>query len=197
MFDLLESSVDDSSHSETSKDKNHHLQIRDRAIYEMLYSTGMRIAELLSISLRDVVKGDSRLKIMGKGRRERIVFMGDEARAALENYISIRSHFKPSTDKLFLNARGRALDPRGVRYRLSLLQKKKGLSVSLHPHKFRHSFATDLLNSGADIRAVQEMLGHKSISSTQIYTGVSRDRLREIHRQCHPHGKSSSGSNRE
>jgi len=187
MFDILESFDRKSDPAEDVLRKN--LNIRDRAVYEMLYSSGMRISELLSVKIGDIRPNDSRLKILGKGNRERIVFLGTEACSALNSYISIRESFNPVTEKLFVNFRGKALDPRGVRYRLSNLQKKMGLAVSIHPHKFRHSFATDLLNSGADIRAVQELLGHKSISSTQIYTGVSRDRLREIHRQCHPHGK--------
>ncbi|MDH5657160.1 MAG: tyrosine recombinase XerC [Spirochaetia bacterium] len=177
---------------ESEEMKKKILLVRDRALYEMLYSSGMRISEILSIRISDLKKNDSRIKILGKGNRERIVFIGEEAKKALNSYLSVREKFNPVSEFLFLNFRGMRMDPRGVRYRLSELKKKSGISERLHPHKFRHSFATDLLNSGADIRAVQEMLGHKSISSTQIYTSVSKDRLREIHRKCHPHGKNSS-----
>jgi len=188
MMDLLEFL---NSHQEKKNTLPYYLNIRDRAIFELLYSTGMRISELLSLDLKDASMSDSRIKVLGKGNKERIVFVGKEAAGALQDYLSIRNFLNPVSHKLFLNFRGDALDTRGVRHRLSELRKKLGMKETLHPHKFRHSFATDLLNSGADIRSVQEMLGHESISSTQIYVAVSRDRLREIHRKCHPHGKKS------
>lgn len=166
-----------------------HLAARDRAMIEMLYSSGMRISELLSLKVSDVEGIPSQVVVTGKGNRERIVFLGDAARSILGAYLLLRGRFSPVDDALFLNHRGRALDARGVRHRLKRLQLEQGVSRRVHPHKFRHTFATDLLNSGADIRAVQEMLGHSSLSTTQLYTAVSKDRLREIHRQCHPHGR--------
>ncbi len=166
-----------------------HLAARDRAMIEMLYSSGMRISELLSLKMDDVEGVPSHVRVTGKGNRERIVFLGESARSVLSAYLALRGRFSPVDDALFLNHRGRALDARGARHRLRRLQLEQGVSRRVHPHKFRHTFATDLLNSGADIRAVQEMLGHSSLSTTQLYTAVSKDRLREIHRQCHPHGK--------
>ncbi|MBE7439613.1 MAG: tyrosine recombinase XerC [Spirochaetales bacterium] len=163
------------------------LQLRDRAIMEMLYSSGMRISELLS--LKTLNGAPTELKVTGKGGKDRIVFLGQAARQALEAYLLVRPRFKPQSDALFLNRTGKALGDRGVRYRFLDYGRRKGLPRRLTPHKFRHSFATDLLTEGADIRAVQEMLGHASLSTTQIYTAVSRERLQNVYRNCHPHGK--------
>lgn len=161
--------------------------IRDLAIYEMLYSTGMRISELLSISVSQIPADTSTLRIVGKGQKERMVFLGKPARTILQKYLTIRNDFNPKTEKLFLNHRGGALSDRGVRFRMREYQRKIGLENSLSPHKFRHSFATDMLNAGADIRVVQELLGHSSLSTTQIYTGVTMDRLQETYMNSHPH----------
>ncbi len=169
------------------KDVGEAVQFRDRAIFEVLYSTGMRISELLSLKLEDVENLPDRIKITGKGRKQRIVFVGEEARVALSRYMKLRPQLRPANSALFCNARGGPLTDRGVRDRMQKYARQLGLS-KLHPHKLRHSFATDLLNEGADIRAVQEMLGHSSLSTTQIYTSVSKNRLRDIYRNCHPRG---------
>lgn len=163
--------------------------VRDLAVYEMLYSSGMRISELLSLRLIDVSEHSERVKVMGKGGKERIVFLGPPARAALSAYLGIRHRFGPTTDQLFCNSRGSSLTPRGVRYRMRLLERSLGLRQRLHPHKFRHTFATDLLNAGADIRAVQELLGHSRPTTTQLYTRVTKERLRDIYRKAHPHAR--------
>ncbi|MEQ8352523.1 MAG: tyrosine-type recombinase/integrase [Leptospiraceae bacterium] len=169
------------------KDVGEAVKSRDRAIFETLYSTGMRISELLSLNLDDVENLPDRIKITGKGSKQRIVFVGEEARLALARYMKLRPQLRPENGALFCNARGGPLTDRGVRDRMQKYARQLGLS-KLHPHKLRHSFATDLLNEGADIRAVQEMLGHSSLSTTQIYTSVSKDRLRDIYRNCHPRG---------
>ncbi len=163
------------------------LAARDAAIYEMLYSSGMRISELLGLREGQVTGHTEQFTVTGKGRKDRVVFLGVPARAALSLYIKERRRFRPATDALFVNHLGGPLGDRGVRYRLSELRRTLGLKHGLSPHKFRHSFATDLLNAGADIRAVQEMLGHAQLSTTQIYTRVTKDRLRDVHRACHPH----------
>lgn len=166
------------------------LWLRDRAIYESLYSSGMRIAELLSLKTNSIRFNDAGgVKITGKGGKDRIVFLGPSAKKAIFEYLDHRDQLKPKTDALFINHRGDPLNDRGVRYRMEALKHELELKRRVSPHKFRHSFATDLLNGGADIRAVQEMLGHASLSTTQIYTSVSKERLRDIHRLCHPHGK--------
>lgn len=168
------------------------IRARDAALCEMLYSSGMRISELLSLSAGSVENLPEQLKITGKGRKDRIVFLGESARQALAAYLPLRAATgKGAADALFLNRRGGALTDRGARFILRNLARSIGLRKKLSPHKFRHSFATDLLNAGADIRAVQELLGHASLSTTQIYTRVSREKLRDVHRQCHPHGRSA------
>ena len=164
---------------------------RDRAICELLYSSGMRISELLSLDLSCVSTAElpSKIKIKGKGSRERIVFLGSAARSALKEYLKRRPDFLPCSEALFLNYRGGLLTDRGARFILRKLGRSLRFQKDLSPHKFRHSFATDLLNEGADLRFVQEMLGHASLSTTQIYTHVSQERLRNVYRQCHPHAK--------
>jgi integrase/recombinase XerC len=170
------------------------LHLRDAAIYEMLYSSGMRISELLSLEMKDVNLSDPRVKITGKGGYDRIVFLGERSRAALSEYLLRRGELRPKSQRVFINHLGRPLRDRGVRYRMRIMARLLGWKKGLSPHKFRHSFATDLLNAGADIRAVQEMLGHKSISNTQIYTSVTKERLRDLHRICHPHGGERNSS---
>ncbi len=172
---------------------------RDAALCELLYSSGMRISELLSLRASSVEHLPEQLKITGKGRKDRIVFLGASARSALAAYLPLRAAAAgvprgaqtPDAGALFLNRRGGALTDRGARFILRNLARTIGLRKKLSPHKFRHSFATDLLNAGADIRAVQELLGHASLSTTQIYTRVSREKLRDVHRQCHPHGRAT------
>lgn len=164
-------------------------QMRDRAIVEMLYASGMRISELLSLDVVSPESDLSSLKVLGKGRRERLIVLGPPAVQALRAYLEVRHRFRPKSDRLFLNQRGDALSDRGVRKNLLMMSRAAGITRRIHPHKFRHSMATDLLNEGADIRAVQELLGHRSLASTQVYTAVTRDRLKDVYRQTHPHGR--------
>jgi integrase/recombinase XerC len=164
-------------------------QLRDRAIVEMLYASGMRISELLSLDVVSPADDLSSLKVLGKGRRERYVVLGPPAERALRAYLEVRHRFRPRSERLFLNQRGEALSDRGVRKNLLLMSRDAGIARRIHPHKFRHSMATDLLNEGADIRIVQELLGHRSLASTQVYTAVTKDRLKDVYRQAHPHGR--------
>ena len=172
---------------------------RDKALCELLYSSGMRIAELLSLQFSNLQILPQQIKIIGKGSRERVVFLGSDALQALDKYCHHRklllSQAKSGngSDALFLNYRGTALSDRGARFILQKLASELGLTKKLSPHKFRHAFATDLLNNGADIRIVQEMLGHASISTTQIYTHISQERLRSVYRNCHPHSAKNLG----
>lgn len=174
------------------------LAARNLAIAELLYSCGLRVSELLNLNATTLRSAPEQFKVRGKGGHERIVFVGPPARRALRVYIAQRERLLASSGvqqqdrmegALFLNSRARPLGDRGLRFSLRQLGRRLALRKRLYPHRFRHSFATDLLNSGADIRAVQELLGHASLSTTQIYTAVSKERLREIHRNCHPHGK--------
>ena len=169
---------------------------RDLAILEVFYSTGMRLAELAGLNLPDVDLVSDQVKVRGKGRKERILPLGSHAVQALRRYYAAREKLVTSryggraqrTDvrALFLSARGRRLSTRGVQFlvkgHLGKLKNGRGLKV----HSFRHSFATHLLDAGADLRAVQELLGHASLSTTQIYTHTSVDRLKKVYQQAHP-----------
>lgn len=167
------------------------LEKRDRAILEILYSSGMRVFELVNARLTDLSADRKTLKVLGKRKKERYVYLGEEAVLALETYLELRGDTPES--EIFLNQRGKKLTTRGVRYILNERRKAMGFEKALTPHKFRHTFATDLLDAGADIRAVQELLGHASLSSTQVYLSVSKDKLREIYRKAHPHAKLERG----
>ncbi|MBP7248645.1 MAG: tyrosine recombinase [Negativicutes bacterium] len=163
--------------------------IRDRAILEMLYSSGMRVGELCGLRLQDFYKDQSCLMVFGKGSKERLAFLGVPALGALERYLSQgRPKLQKTiqTDSIFLSNRGTGLSVRSVQG----LVKKWSLLCSerygISPHVLRHSFATHLLNHGADLRVVQELLGHVNISTTQIYTHVSQERLLAVYRKAHP-----------
>lgn len=164
---------------------------RDQAILEILYGTGIRVSECVQLTLEDVDFSLGTIFVRGKGRKERYVMFGEFAKLALERYIHDgreqllqKSHLQ--TDVIFLNARGKPLTTRGVQYILENIVKKTTLTIHVHPHKLRHTFATHLLNEGADLRIVQELLGHENLSSTQIYTHVTKDHLRQIYMNSHP-----------
>ena len=159
-----------------------------RLICEILYSSGMRISEMLSLDIGDVIDIPDKITIKGKRNKYRLVFFGGPARVLLKQYLLTRPQAKPQ-EALFINKHNLRMNDRSVRHILEKIRQEYGISKSISPHKFRHSFATDLLNEGADIRAVQELLGHASLSTTQIYTKVSKDLLRQTHRNCHPHGR--------
>lgn len=174
-----------------------HLEERDKALWEIMYSCGTRISEALALNITDVFDMTeqppavfSSVKVLGKGAQERMVFIGDLAAKALLKYYFLRHQFPQRQEKaLFLNKNGTRLTRRGAA--LILQKRKQHLQIlqECTPHSLRHSFATDLLNSGADIRHVQAMLGHASISTTQTYTQVARERLRDVIRHSHPHSK--------
>ena len=168
--------------------------IRDRAILELLYSTGCRVDEVHTMDLRDVVRGKKTVRVRGKGGKERYVFLGAPARECLALYIGQRSsHVRPDSPDaakaLFLNARGSRLSRRGIALIVEKYVTASGIKKKVSPHTFRHSFATHLIDRGADIRVVQEMLGHSSVSTTQIYTHVGLEKLKKVYREAHPHGK--------
>lgn len=165
---------------------------RDRALFELLYSTGCRVSELCHLSAEAVAS--NRILIRGKGGRQRYVFIGEKARMALDDYLPFREERliqKGLTDirSLILDEQSKGLTTRGVYYILQKYMRKSGLSRKIGPHAFRHAFATEILNEGADIRVVQEMLGHASISTTQVYTHTGIERIRQVYRNAHPHGK--------
>ncbi len=162
---------------------------RDRAILETIYSTGCRVSELVGMSLGDLDLDSGVVRIFGKGRKERLALLGSWARKAIGDYLTVRGKVADLTEEaLFVNRFGRRLSARSVEniVKERLIQAglwRPGLSV----HSLRHSFATHMLNRGADLRTVQELLGHKNISTTQIYTHLTVDRLREVYDNAHPH----------
>lgn len=162
------------------------LGLRDKAILEFLYSTGARVSEMVSLRAEDVDLIGGVVKVMGKGKKERFLPLGEPAVESIRDYLKSR---KDSNRALFLNKNSKPLGDRGVRLIISNYIKKASLLLNISPHVFRHSFATHLLNHGADLRSVQELLGHSSISTTQIYTHVSLDSLKKIYQKTHPRAK--------
>lgn len=162
--------------------------IRDRAILEMLYGSGLRVAELCGIDLDDLDLRTSSLVVTGKGRKQRKVPLSGACVRALETYIGDARHVLlsgVSSPALFLGVRGRRIDPRTVRAMLARYLRGEG-EVVVGPHALRHSFATHLLDGGADLRSVQELLGHADLATTQIYTHVSTERMKDVYERSHP-----------
>ncbi len=170
------------------------IALRDRALVETAYAAGLRISELAAADLASLDLRRGEIRVLGKGRKERIGLLGRPARAALAGYLeearpTLASRGMGGEDgptEVFLNHRGGPLGVRGLRYRLDLLRRRAGLPAGVSPHTLRHSFATHLLEGGADLRVVQELLGHESLATTQVYTHVSPARLRAAYRGAHP-----------
>lgn len=163
---------------------------RNKAMLELMYSSGLRVSELINASIHDIDTSNCIIRIMGKGSKERIVPLGDYAIKYIEIYL--REYREKLTkrelnDYLFLNNHGKKMTRQGFFKILKQLAKEKGIKTDFSPHTLRHSFATHLLNGGADLRSIQEMLGHESISTTQIYTHVSKEKLKENYDNFHPH----------
>lgn len=182
-----------------SKPNDRFTGIRDRLVLELLYSTGCRVAELVGLDLSDVSLKQGRAKVTGKGNRERFVFLGAEAVEALKTWIPVRENRLDRDDRdaeraLVLNAHGRRITERGVFYLISRYADETALGRRVGPHTFRHSFATHVLDHGADLRAVQELLGHANLRTTQIYTHTGIDRLAAVYAKAHPHGSAHTRS---
>ncbi|RMG61285.1 MAG: site-specific tyrosine recombinase XerD, partial [Calditrichaeota bacterium] len=171
-------------------DVDQPLGIRDRAILEMMYGAGLRASELLGLQINDLFPREALVRVWGKGAKERIVPLGEEAWHWLEQYLArVRprlSRGMASRNILFLNRFGRPLSRMGLWKLIQKYVQQAGVDRRVYPHIFRHSYATHLLENGADLRAVQELLGHADIATTQIYTHVSRGYLKEVHRKYHP-----------
>lgn len=169
------------------------LASRDLAIMETLYATGIRVEELVQLRLADLNLKERWIKIRGKGNKERIVILGIPAAEALERYLSKRPEFlqehRVDQEAVFLNYRGTPLTSRSVRRLVKKYAVNEQLDRNLSPHSFRHAFASHLLNAGADLRVIQELLGHESLSTTQRYTHVSIDNLLDVYNQTHPKAK--------
>ncbi len=160
--------------------------LRARAILELLYATGIRCAELVGLDVGEVDLDARMLRVLGKGRKERIVLFGTRAQGALRAWLGARTGLRPKTDSVFVNLRGGRLSDRGVRALVSRRVKQVALTRRCSPHTLRHSFATHLLARGADLRAIQELLGHASLSTTQRYTHVDTRQLLEVYKKTHP-----------
>jgi site-specific recombinase XerD len=178
------------------------LVLRDRALVETAYAAGLRISELAGATIGSVDLGRGEIRVLGKGRKERIGLLGRPARAAVAAYLAVgrpvlAARRPPSADDdagghVFLNQRGGPLGVRGLRFRLDRLRARAGLPLGVSPHTLRHSFATHLLDGGADLRVVQELLGHESLATTQLYTHVSGSRLRSAYLDAHPRARSTA-----
>lgn len=165
------------------------LELRDKAILELLYSSGMRISELASLNYQRDIASLDKLNVIGKGNKERVVLVGAAARAALAKYIGVRQLWAKDSPALFIGKQGRRLSVRAIQLRVARFAKVHGLGRNLHPHMLRHCFATHLLESSNELRTVQELLGHANISTTQIYTHLDFQKLATSYEQAHPRAK--------
>ena len=164
------------------------IEIRDMAIVELMYSSGLRVSETVNININDFEENKSFLRVLGKGAKTRLVPMGRFAINAINDWLKERDKIQSNTDALFLNAKGTRLTVRSIQLRLKKMAVKQGLPP-IHPHMLRHSFATHMLESSGDLRTIQELLGHSSLSTTQIYTKLDYQHLAKIYDQSHPRAK--------
>ncbi len=161
-------------------------EVRDLAMLELFYSTGMRLSELAGLNDPDIDLVSDQVKLRGKGKKERIVPVGSHATTALRKYLQQRDRRFSGARAVFVNQRGKRLTPRGVQLAMKRLFDGLARGTELHVHALRHSFATHLLDAGADLRSVQELLGHASLGTTQVYTHTSVERLKKVYHQAHP-----------
>ena len=167
--------------NESYRDKD---GVRDRLIIEMLYATGMRVSELVNIKYDDIDFNNRRIRVCGKGNKERIVYYGEYAEEVLKEYMA--THKKNDYGYVFTNSKGEQITDRGIRYIIDNIMKKLSVKVHVTPHVLRHTFATDMLNNGCDIKVVQELLGHSSLRTTEVYTHVTNERLKQVYYDCFP-----------
>lgn len=175
------------------KDPSNDLEVRDRAMFELIYSAGLRVSELVSLNVSDLPAGanaERQLRVTGKGSKTRIVPYGREAQRWLEQWLHARQGWpQQDTDALFVGQRGTRLSVRSVQLRLKQWGLERGSAENLHPHKLRHSFASHMLESSGDLRAVQELLGHANLSTTQVYTHLDFQHLAGVYDKTHPRAK--------
>lgn len=167
--------------NESTKDKD---GVRDRLIIEMLYATGVRVSELINIKINDIDFNNRRIIVLGKGNKERIVYYGEYAEEVLKEYM--KTHERKNHNYLFVNSKCGQLTDRGVRYIIDNIMSKLSVKTHVTPHVLRHTFATDMLNNGCDIKVVQELLGHSSLKATEIYTHVTNEHLKKVYYECFP-----------
>jgi integrase/recombinase XerC len=170
-------------------DTTDSLGLRDKAIMELLYASGLRVSELVGLDSPDLNMAEATVRVLGKGRKERVVPVGSKACEAIRKYVAMRQSIFPSNDghgALFVNRQGGRLTARSIERLVSKYLKRCGIQKTVTPHVLRHTFATHLLNAGADMRGIQELLGHASLSTTQKYTHVSLDKMMEVYDESHP-----------
>jgi integrase/recombinase XerC len=181
---------DPPAHRTDSAAEHAPLDVRDLAIMELFYSSGLRLAELVGLQLGELDLKDRTVRVLGKGSKTRIVPVGKQALAALQSWLHERAAIaRPDERAVFVGRNGRRLGARAVQLRVAEFAKRRGLDVKVHPHLFRHSFATHLLESSQDLRGVQELLGHANIATTQVYTHLDFQHLARIYDQAHPRAK--------
>ena len=169
-----------------SIDGNDWLSTRDRAILELFYSSGLRLSELVNLNLQDIDLPQALITVTGKGRKTRTLPIGSFAIKALKAWFSLRADVKPIETAVFLSKHGRRLGQRSIQLRLKKYSVQQGVNQSVHPHMLRHSFASHMLESSGDLRAVQELLGHANISTTQVYTHLDFRHLAKVYDKAHP-----------
>ena len=170
--------------------------LRDRAILELLYAAGMRVGEITGLNVKDINLKSREILVLGKGSKERQVLMGKTAAASIERYMrTARREFmgKRRPDALFLNRKGGRLSDRSVQLAVNKYARQAGLDKRTHPHMLRHSFATHMLDGGADLRVIQELLGHSSLATTQTYTHVTQSQVRKVYLEAHPRARMKGG----
>jgi len=175
--------------------------VRDKALIMSMYSAGLRISEVVSLSMKNICRTLEEAKITGKGGKQRYVFFSEEAVLAIKEYLPQRSARlamagMKDDGALFINRKGKPISVPGVRWIISRYAQHSGIGKNIHPHSLRHSFATHLVNSGCDVRVVQEMLGHSSISTTQRYTHVNIENMKKVYKASHPHAKKGAVNGR-
>ncbi|MCP4406895.1 MAG: tyrosine recombinase XerC [Gammaproteobacteria bacterium] len=173
-----------------ASDPNTPLQIRDLAMLELTYSSGLRLSELVTLNLSDIDLNEGQVRVMGKGNKTRVIPVGRMACRAIHDWLVVRQRqIVQGEQALFVSKRGTRLSPRAVQKRMSLWSRIQGFDQRLHPHMLRHSFATHLLESSGDLRAVQELLGHADISTTQVYTHLDFQHLAQVYDRAHPRAR--------
>ncbi len=176
-----------------SFDDDDRWSVRDRALLELAYSSGLRLSELASLDVRGVDLAQGEVRVMGKGSKERVVPVGSAAREAIERWLAQRASLVPASEEaMFVGATGRRISGRTIERRLAAWAVRQGLDRHVHPHMLRHSFASHVLQSSGDLRAVQEMLGHASIASTQVYTHLDFQALAKVYDAAHPRARKKS-----
>lgn len=170
-------------------DSNEPLDLRDLAIMELMYSSGLRLSELQGLDLSNLDLYQDEVKVLGKRNKERIVPIGSKAKTAIQRWLEVREQFEPQDNAIFVNKKGKRLSHRSIQLAMKKWGKQQGLTTHLHPHKLRHSFATHMLEASQDLRAVQELLGHSNLSTTQIYTHLDFQHLAKIYDSAHPRAK--------